>query len=324
MYRKILELLRQEEGFLSGEEIGRRLQVSRSAVWKGIRKLREEGYQVEAVTNKGYRLQNTVQLYNEAELQEALDTEKMGRPLYFYKDTDSTNACIRRLAAEGAKEGTLAVAEHQSAGRGRRGRVWESPEGSGIWMSLMLCPKIHPAKASLLTLLSGLSVCRAIEEELSLSPKIKWPNDILINGKKVVGILTEMECEMTQIYFISVGIGINVNTEAFPPELEKKATSLRIECGREISRTKLLAACMRHIERDYALFCEAGGFLPLLEDYRKRCVTLDQEVRVLGKDSFLARALDVTEDGELLVQRLDNGKEEVVFSGEVSIRGVEA
>lgn len=319
----ILELLRQEGDFLSGEEIGKRLHVSRSAVWKGIRKLREEGYEIQAVTNKGYCLVEQEARYNGKDLTAALKTEKMGRPLYFYEETDSTNACIRRLAQEGAPEGTLAVADVQTAGRGRRGRAWTSPKGSGIWMSLLLRPNIPPAKASLITLLSGLSVCKAIERVTGLRPQIKWPNDILLNGKKIVGILTEMECEMSDIYFVVPGIGINVNTESFPEELQQKATSLRLELGHEVSRNDLLCACMEEIESHYAKFEAAGSFLPLLEDYRKRCITLGATVRVLDREPFTADVLDLTDDGELLVRRADNGKEQVVFSGEVSIRGLQ-
>ena len=193
MYR-ILELLRRQEGFLSGEDIGRELSITRAAVWKGIKKLREEGYEIEAVTNRGYRLTNPETMYNKRELEQGLKTKTMGQSIYFYEETDTTNNRARELALEGAPEGTLVVAEKQTAGRGRRGKVWESPLGTGIWMSLVLRPQIMPAEASVLTLLCGLATAEAIEAETGLSAGIKWPNDILINGKKAVGILTEMDC----------------------------------------------------------------------------------------------------------------------------------
>ncbi|HJE92480.1 biotin--[acetyl-CoA-carboxylase] ligase [Anaerotignum lactatifermentans] len=321
MYR-ILELLRRQEGFLSGEDIGRELSITRAAVWKGIKKLREEGYEIEAVTNRGYRLTNPETMYNKRELEQGLKTKTMGQTIYFYEETDTTNNRARELALEGAPEGTLVVAEKQTAGRGRRGKVWESPLGTGIWMSLVLRPQIMPAEASVLTLLCGLATAEAIEAETGLSAGIKWPNDILINGKKAVGILTEMDCEMSEVHFVIPGIGINVNTASFPPEIAEIATSLYLECGKTVSRRRLVHRVLERLEEHYETFLRTGGFDAILEDYRKHCITLGKEVHVLGREPFFAEALDITPEGELLVRRADNGKEEVVFSGEVSIRGV--
>ena len=321
MYR-ILELLRRQEGFLSGEDIGRELSITRAAVWKGIKKLREEGYEIEAVTNRGYRLTNPETMYNKRELEQGLRTKTMGQSIYFYEETDTTNNRARELALEGAPEGTLVVAEKQTAGRGRRGKVWESPLGTGIWMSLVLRPQIMPAEASVLTLLCGLATAEAIEAETGLSAGIKWPNDILINGKKAVGILTEMDCEMSEVHFVIPGIGINVNTASFPPEIADIATSLYLECGKTVSRRRLVHKVLERLEEHYETFLRTGSFTAMLEDYRKHCITLGKEVHVLGREPFFAEALDITPEGELLVRRADNGKEEVVFSGEVSIRGV--
>lgn len=321
MYR-ILELLRRQEGFLSGEDIGRELSITRAAVWKGIKKLREEGYEIEAVTNRGYRLTNPETMYNKRELEQGLKTKTMGQTIYFYEETDTTNNRARELALEGAPEGTLVVAEKQTAGRGRRGKVWESPLGTGIWMSLVLRPQIAPAEASVLTLLCGLATAEAIEAETGLSAGIKWPNDILINGKKAVGILTEMDCEMSEVHFVIPGIGINVNTASFPPEIAEIATSLYLECGKTVSRRRLVHKVLERLEEHYETFLRTGSFAAMLEDYRKLCITLGKEVHVLGREPFFAEALDITPEGELLVRRADNGKEEVVFSGEVSIRGV--
>ena len=321
MYR-ILELLRRQEGFLSGEDIGRELSITRAAVWKGIKKLREEGYEIEAVTNRGYRLTNPETMYNKRELEQGLKTKTMGQSIYFYEETDTTNNRARELALEGAPEGTLVVAEKQTAGRGRRGKVWESPLGTGIWMSLVLRPQIAPTEASVLTLLCGLATAEAIEAETGLSAGIKWPNDILINGEKAVGILTEMDCEMSEVHFVIPGIGINVNTASFPPEIAEIATSLYLECGKTVSRRRLVHRVLERLEEHYETFLRTGSFAAMLEDYRKHCITLGKEVHVLGREPFFAEALDITPEGELLVRRADNGKEEVVFSGEVSIRGV--
>lgn len=206
-------------------------------------------------------------------------------------------------------------------GRGRRGKQWSSPIGSGAWFSLLLRPDIPPAEASVLTLLGGLAVCRALEDISGMQPVIKWPNDILLNGKKLVGILTEMDCEMSQVHFVVLGIGINVNTKAFPPELEEVATSLFLESGKTFSRKLVVQKTMERLEEYYDIFLAAGGFAPLLDEYRRRCVTLGREVTVLEEKSFLATALDVTPEGELLVRRSDTGEEMVIYSGEVSIRG---
>lgn len=321
MYQ-VLELLRQADGFLSGEEIGKRLSISRAAVWKAIGKLREEGYQIEAVTKKGYRLHTPESLYNQQELQAGLHTVVMGQNIEFFAELDSTNNRARELALAGAQEGTLVVAEKQNAGRGRRGRAWTSEKGSGIWMSLLLRPEIPPEKASVLTLLAGLATAEALEAETGLPMEIKWPNDILCHGKKVVGILTEMDCEMTQVHFVIAGIGINVNTKSFPLELANVATSLYLESGKVFSRKQLVHAVLQKIEQRYQAFLDNGNsFSVLLEAYCSRCVTLHKQVRVLRDVPFTAYVLDITPEGELLVQKED-GTQEVVYSGEVSIRGV--
>lgn len=321
MYR-ILEILRKEDGFLSGEEIGKRLDITRAAIWKGIKKLREEGYEIEAVTNKGYRLILHETMYNAREISTGLSTNKMGHPLYFYEETDTTNARIRDLAQEGAPEGTVAIAEHQSAGRGRRGRGWSAPGGSGVWMSLLLRPDMPPSHASVLTLLAGLAVREAIQLETGLSPEIKWPNDILFGDKKAVGILTEMDCEMTETHFVTVGIGVNVNTTCFPEELAEVATSLYLEGGGTYSRKKIVQRILSVFEKRYLQFLDQGcSFVPFLEEYKSKCITMDKRVQVLGRETFMGKVIDITPQGELVVVREDTGRQEVVFSGEVSIRG---
>ena len=262
--------------------------------------------------------------YKKAAVEAALKTEKMGRPLYFYPETDTTNDRIRELALEGAPEGTLAVAELQTAARGRRGRAWQAPAESGIWMSLLLRPHIPPTQASVLTLLAGIALTEAIEDVTGLEVGIKWPNDILLNGKKLVGILTEMDCDMEHIHSVTVGMGINVNTKAFPEDLQEIATSLYLETGRESDRAELLAQSMLRFEELYKEFLAEGGtFAPFKERYRRKCLNIGKEVKVIGRETYLATALDITPDGELIVKRRDDGTEEVVFSGEVSIRGEE-
>lgn len=319
MYR-ILDILKGETGYISGEEIGRRLQISRAAVWKGISRLRQEGYEIEAATNKGYRLTPRETMYNQKELETGLKTKYIGRPLFFYKETDTTNNRIRDLAQEGAQEGALAVAETQTAGRGRRGRRWEAPAGSGVWMSLLLRPSIAPAAAPALTLLAGLAVAEALEEMTGLAMEIKWPNDILCNGKKLVGILMEMDCEMQAVHYIILGIGVNVNIPEFPEGLRETATSLFLEDGRTYSRRQTVHGILERFEALYEEFRKTGSFAPFRERYRAKCANIGKDVRVLGQEEFAARALDITPEGELLIRRKDTGQEEVIFSGEVSIR----
>lgn len=262
--------------------------------------------------------------YDKKALEAAIQTKKMGHPVSFYEKTDTTANRIRELALQGAAEGALAVAEVQTAGRGRRSRPWQSPAGTGIWMSLLLRPDILPAQASTLTLLAGIAIAEAMEELTGLAADIKWPNDILLHGKKLVGILTEMDCDTKEIHSVTIGVGINVNTKTFPEELQEIATSMYLESGREYDRCQVVARCMAHFEALYEAFLKAGGsFAPFQERYCAKCLNIGKRVRVIGRESFLATALEITSEGELLVKREDNGRKEVVFSGEVSIRGEE-
>ena len=321
MYYKILEELKKTESYISGEELGEKLGVSRAAIWKGIQKLKEQGYEIEAVSNKGYHIVRNQDLYNGIEIEEVCNTTKIAKEVYFYEQTDSTNNCIRKLAKEGKKEGVVAVAEIQTAGKGRRGKGWKSPKGTGIWMSMLLTPNITPPEAPVLTLLAGLAVCRAVRQQTGLTAMIKWPNDILISNKKICGILTELYAEMDSVHFVITGIGINVNTEVFPEELQKTATSLKIEKGETISRKNMIKAVIEEFEKIYLQYEKECSFLPFREEYKKYCINVGKELQVLSKQPFIAKGIDITEQGELLVQK-QTGEKVVVFSGEVSIRNI--
>ncbi len=319
MDSRLLRLLKESNDYISGSELGERLQVSRSAVWKEIKKLKEEGYVIDAVTNKGYLLKKEPDILRAENITEELDTVFMGQNVYCVKETTSTNDEVRRLALAGAPEGTLVTAESQNAGKGRLGRRWESPKGDGIWMSVLLKPDILPTKASKLTLIAGLSVCRAVRKVTGLPADIKWPNDVLIHGKKFVGILTEMNAEMEKVNFIIVGIGINVNIENMPREIENAATSLQIEGGRRYDRVSIIKEVMSEFERCYLSYVSDNSFVSFLEEYEALCITLGRDVNVLGRNPFSGKAVSVNKDGELIVERED-GTRETVFSGEVSIR----
>ena len=245
MKAEILKLLREADGYVSGQQLCEKFGVSRTAVWKVIRQLQEEGYQVEAVRNKGYHIVDSPDVMTKEELDSLMDTQWAGRNIVYYDSVDSTNLRIKQMGDEGAPEGTLAVADKQTAGRGRRGRSWDSPSGSSIYMSLLLRPKIEPDQAPMLTLVMALSVAEGIMDcgDSCGNPdvKIKWPNDIVYQGKKLCGILTEMSADMDQIHYVIVGIGINVQMTDFPKEIQNTATSLKLVTGKTLLRNKLLA-----------------------------------------------------------------------------------
>ena len=249
------------------------------------------------------------------------NTKWIGKRIFFYDRIDSTNLEIKRQAEEGCEEGTLIIADYQEAGRGRRGRSWESPVGTTILMSLLLRPRIDPNRASMITLVSALAVSKAITKLTGKPAEIKWPNDIVMNGKKVCGILTEMNVTPDGIDYVVVGIGINVNTEEFPEEIQDIATSIRMETGRQINRQELIEAVWAYFEEAYEIYLKTQDLQNLEEDYNSRLVNRNQQVRVLDpKEPFKGEARGITPFGELIVDTEDGRK--LVSSGEVSVRGI--
>ena len=223
MKAEILKILKKAEGYVSGQQLCEQLGVSRTAVWKAIRQLEEEGYVIEAVRNKGYRLVEDADVLTVAELRSVLDTKWLGQEVDYFYETDSTNNRARDAAEKGASHGYLAVADSQTAGKGRRGRVWNSPHGTDIFMSFLMRPSFGPSQASMLTLVAGMAVVKGVQKATGLNAMIKWPNDAVVNGKKICGILTEMSTEEDTIRYVVVGIGINVNAREFPEEIRDKA-----------------------------------------------------------------------------------------------------
>lgn len=326
--KEVLRILRgQEGGYVSGQRLCEQLHVSRTAVWKYISQLKEEGYSIDSVPNKGYALVNAPDVLSEWEITSRMQTKSFGRRVVCYEETDSTNLRIKQMAEEGAEEGLLAVAECQSAGRGRRGRSWCSEPGSGIWMTLLLRPKCEPVCAAPLTLVAALAAVSALKETTGLDVKIKWPNDIVLNGKKICGILTEMSSEVDYINYVAVGIGINVNTRSFPEEVKEVATSLFMESGRSCARSVIIAAIMRYMEEYYEQFLMTKDFSKMQEAYNRQLVNKDRQVTVLageaGRQHVLYRgtAEGINKNGALLV-RTDDGAVQEVVAGEVSVRGV--
>lgn len=322
MKAEVIRLLRESGTYLSGQELSRQLHVSRTAVWKVINQLKEEGYAVEAVRNKGYRLVESADVLTAAEIESCMESRWMGRKVEFFEETDSTNTEARRQAERGAPDGTLVVAERQTAGKGRRGRSWTSPAGTGIWMSLILKPKLEPACAPMLTLLAGLAVSAGIEDYCGLKPQIKWPNDLTLDGKKICGILTEMSADMEMIQYVVTGIGINVNIEEFPEEIASKATSLYLETGQKLKRSGMISCIMKRMEEYYEKFLEVSDLSCVQREYEERLVNLGRQVLVLApKGQYQGICRGINKDGELLVEREDKTITRVM-SGEVSVRGV--
>ena len=324
MKTEILKILRGTDGYVSGQELCDKLGVSRTAVWKVIGSLKEEGYEIDAVSRKGYRLLSSPDVVSESEIASRISDGVFGQRVVSYEITDSTNTRAKQLAEEGAVHGTLVVANMQTAGKGRRGRSWQQEEGSVIAMSLLLRPVFSPDKASMLTLLAAHSVAGAIEAVTGLPAAIKWPNDIVINQKKTVGILTEMSLgvEQAAIDYIVIGIGINVNNTAFSEDIRDMATSLYLEKGERLSRSVLIAESMRRLEADYEAFLETEDLSAILQDYNTHLISMNKEVRVLdpqGEYTGISRGMDA--QGELLVERTD-GELIRVYAGEVSVRGL--
>ena len=314
MKNKILDILKSEYGYISGEKISGQLNISRAAVWKHIKKFKQDGYEIESVTNKGYRLVSSPDIITEDGIKNNLDTEFIGQSIFFYDETDTTNE--RAKANNSAPDGSVFIAEVQTHGKGSRGRSWTSPKGTGIWHSILLKPDISPLEVSQITLVAGLAVCRAV----GLNSMIKWPNDIVIGGKKICGILTEMSAEMDMVNYVVCGIGINVNMESFPEKLSDKATSMYIESGQKYIRNEIIAKLMGEFEHYYKMFLDKG-LCAILDEYKRSCVTLGRDVSVIfKKETVTGKAVDVNEDGSLVVET-DSGKI-AVTSGEVSVRGI--
>lgn len=318
---QILRLLREAPEFISGQQLCEQLHVSRTAIWKVMNQLKEEGYEVEAVRNKGYRLMESPDITTEEELSSRMDTKWAGQELYYFQEIDSTNLEAKRLGEQNTPHGTLVIAEKQTAGRGRRGRGWESPSGSSIYMTILLRPELEPTHAPMLTLVMAMAVAEAIRQETTLEARIKWPNDVVVNGKKVVGILTEMSTEIDYINHVVIGVGINVNTPEFPEEISETATSLALETGQQIRRSPLIVSVMQQFETYYERFIQSKDLAFLMEEYNRFLVNCNREVRVLGKEPYTGIARGINAKGELLVER-KNGKTEAVFAGEVSVRGI--
>jgi BirA family biotin operon repressor/biotin-[acetyl-CoA-carboxylase] ligase len=304
MLTKIVRSLKTHEGYLSGEDISRALNISRAAIWKYMDQLRDLGYEIEAFPHRGYRLVSCPDRLLRSEVQCGLGTRKFGCDVHHYDALGSTMDEAFRLGLAGAPEGAVVVAEAQTKGRGRMGRSWSSPKGKGIYFSLILRPKLPPSQAAMLTLAAAVAVSSAIEKILpQVKARIKWPNDLLIGGKKLCGILTELCAETDRVQFIVVGVGINVNTTF--TQLLPEATSLRVESGAVCSRVFLFQEILRHFEKKYLAFLKEGSSV-IVADWKNRSATLGCKVRFMERgDPRVGVAEDLADDGGLLIRMPD-------------------
>ncbi len=315
----VLHRLRHDpEAWISGEQLSRELDVSRSAVWKHIQALRQDGYGIESSPRKGYRLIRTSPWLLPGEIREGLRTRILGRQdMVYHRETDSTNNRAKSLAASGAPEGTVVIAEAQTGGRGRKGRTWFSPPGEGVYLSVILRPAISPVEAPKITLIAGIAAAEAVLAEVpGLDVHIKWPNDLLVGRKKAAGILTEISSDMDEVGFAVSGMGLNVNTRSFPRDVRDIATSLALETGRTLDRASLVRNCLERYEHWYGVFLHDGADL-ILERWKALSRTLGSRVSVDGAGGRITGiARDIGPDGGLLVED-DQGALHSVFSGDV-------
>ena len=316
----ILGFLKQKQGeYISGEHICQILGISRCAVWKHVTKLKKMGYEIDAKHNCGYLLHHSVDPFNYYEMQEALDKKKFGQTIYFFKTVESTNKFATNIALKGGKEGEIIVTNAQSKGKGRLGRIWESPPDKNIYISIILRPDILPNDAPKLTLVAAVALAETLHNTLNLPVEIKWPNDILYKGRKLAGILTELSSEIDRVNFVILGIGINVNwaKEDFPQDLRKKVTSLLEITGRIQKRVIIVKNLLESLEKWYNLFL-SKGFTPIAEKWNKYANIKGRraEITLLNK-KITGKILQIDTDGALLLET-KNKKIERIVAGDVT------
>ncbi|MCB2293756.1 biotin--[acetyl-CoA-carboxylase] ligase [Clostridium algoriphilum] len=324
MKGKIIKLLKDSgNDFVSGQKISEALGVSRAAIWKHINVIKEDGYEIEAISRKGYRIISSPDILTFEEIRSYLFTECIGKNIIYYDSIGSTNSKAKELAEIGQEHGTVVISEEQTTGRGRLGRNFISPKYKGIWMSIILRPDIITENISQITLLGAAAVQSAIMK-MGIKTSIKWPNDIILNSKKVCGILTEMSGEINHINYLVMGIGINVNLEEedIPHELKDVATSIKLESGRYMERKILIANILNIFEKLYIEYVKNDNINETIEICRKNSNLIGKEIQLINRGKVTtARAIDISDKGELVIEN-SQGIIEYVVSGEVSVRGI--
>lgn len=315
----LLNLKEKSGSWISGELLSNKLTVSRTAIWKNVRKLKEEGYVIESSPRKGYLFRKSSDVLTPNEIGAGLDTRIFGtKSIVCLRETDATNIRAKDLAGSGAPEGTVVIAETQTMGRGRKGRTWFSPYRDGVYVSIILRPEISPSAAPRMTLMAAVAVAEALDSLVQLKVRIKWPNDILVNGRKLAGILTEISMEMDEVEYMVVGLGLNVNTPAksFPVDIRGKATSILIETGERSSRVDLIRAYLKCYDKYYEIL-KKSGFEPIMKRWKEfsdiigRCVAVD----VIGK-KHVGMVVDIDNDGVLILKD-DQSRFHRIFSGDI-------
>jgi BirA family biotin operon repressor/biotin-[acetyl-CoA-carboxylase] ligase len=318
---KIISALRKNLNGISGADLAEQLHISRAAIWSRIEELRKLGYDIEAGPHRGYRLVDEPDALLADDLLARLGKTKIiGRDIQVFEQTTSTNDVVEKLARDGVREGAVVFAESQTKGRGRLGRKWVSPARKGLWFSILLRPNLRPQETTQLTVASATALRRAIVSQTRLQPEIKWPNDILINGKKVAGILTEMSAELDRVRHVIPGIGIDVNQDAseFPAELRKIATSLKIEGRESFSRPALAVAILEELDEEYARVC-AGKFAGIANEWVEYCGTIGKDVSVrIGERVIQGRAESLDDEGALVL-RTEHGRLQRITGGDVTV-----
>lgn len=319
---QLLAALRESrEGHVAATEISRRLGLPLALLDGRVAELRKLGYNIEVTPHLGYRLVAAPDALHADDLLARLPKQRtVGRDIRVFQETTSTNDVVEKLARDGVKEGVVVFAESQTKGRGRLGRKWVSPAKQGLWFSVLLRPRLRPAEATQLTVAAATALARAVHSQTSLAPDIKWPNDLLLGGRKVAGILTEMSAEVDRVNYIIIGMGVDVNQgeSDFPADVRKIASSLKLECGEPVDRPELAAAILQELDRDYARICD-GRFPELADEWESRCTTIGQHVTVLvGERRVQGRAESLDDSGALLV-RTEHGRIERIIGGDVTV-----
>jgi len=319
---QILSALRTEgSGGVSGAELSQKLGITRAAIWARIEELRKLGYDIEASPHQGYRLISAPDVLHADDLLARLGKTKIiGRDIRVFERTTSTNDVIEKLARDDVEEGVVVFAESQTKGRGRLSRKWISPERKGLWFSVLLRPDLRPQETTQLTVVAATALWRAIHEQTGLHPEVKWPNDILVGGRKTAGILTELTAELDRVRHVILGIGVDVNVGPgdFPSELRKLATSLKIESGKPVSRAELATAILQELDRDYARMV-SGDFASVADEWEEYCTTIGRQVAIqIGDRQIRGRAESLGDDGALLL-RTEHGHLERIIGGDVTL-----
>lgn len=321
MQNKVYEILKNSQDYVSGQDISKALNVSRQAVWKSINSLKEQGFVIDSITNKGYKIIENPKNICKQIIEDTLETEFTGKNLEVLETATSTNDVLKEKGRLGCPNGTVVIAREQTAGKGRLGRGWISKKDENIMFSVLYRPQLTPMDVSGITPIAGLAVCKALRDFCKIDCKIKWPNDIIVKNKKLVGILTEMSAEFDGVQYIVIGIGINTDQKNFPDEVRKKATSIFMESNNHIDKNAFLVYLLKCLEDE---FTKSDYRLneTNVKQYKSLCATIGRNVTFFrGNHSFEGVAENINENGELLV-RLDNNKLECVNSGEVTIQGI--